>query len=387
MVCFSYEGNSPTSPVRPGVDYKHKFGNFPVAGNDSHVIKIDDRPPTLPPRNYRRKSGASSGPASGSKKSAQPLPHATTTPTQHSNSGSEGKAQGLGEFQAQSQQTPPLQPAGTFKIGPGAPVTPPRNVNMDTYGGDYDSTPKADIYADQLRQQALRISKSQRSLLSGARYQSKPLAQMNTSISMSRPVEQPPIAQQAKMPQLPPLPSSTEVRVTVSGVKPSPASLSTSPESRLPQTVPNDTRVPQPIHRSAVIPQDLNYVGLSDSDNSLEQHSSKSPNNHSRSPEPTSGATLRSTSSSPNPLVEMASPSKPLQSQPTQAFVSMVSPQGAAVTVVSPQVAAPLRSTAGEAAGRYAEKEQPPPPPPLEDQHTLPPPPTPGGTTAAQQDQ
>ena len=332
--------------MRPGIDHSQKFGNFPAPSGDTRA-KADDKPPTLPPRNYRKKHGS----GSGAKKGQQPLPQA---PLQRNSSGAE---ENLGIGLPQPKQTAGAQSAGSFKIGPGSPATPPRNANMDTFGVDSVSTPEADVYADQLRQQALRFSKTNRSLLSAARYQSKPLAEMKTNIVVSRPVEQPPVAQEAKGP--PPL--STDIKSPAPpGLKPG-TTTSTSPESRLPQTVPSEGRVPQPIHRSTVVPQDLNYVGLSEPESNAEPQN-RSPSQN-KSQDKAFNVTVGPVSnSSPSMAADFQSPAKLIHAQASHSVVPVLSPQGAPVSVISPQMAAPLRSTGSEA-GRFTNKELPPPPP------------------------
>ena len=62
----------------------------------------------------------------------------------------------------------------------------------DVFTSDYDATPARDMYADQLRQSARRISQSHiNPYLNAARYQSKPVAELKPSVATSRPVDKP----------------------------------------------------------------------------------------------------------------------------------------------------------------------------------------------------
>ena len=72
--------------------------------------------------------------------------------------------------------------------------------SLSMYTNDYDQTPKADYYADQLRAQARRISQSQGQggFLNPARYQPKPVPDIKSSIVSSRPVDRPPRVQEAQ---------------------------------------------------------------------------------------------------------------------------------------------------------------------------------------------
>ncbi len=152
----------------------------------------------------------------------------------------------------EEDEAPPVLPPRNYRMslgGPGdrytkPPAAPPPAVSYSDRvepPADYDATPKADHYADQLRQQARRISQSHSSLLAAARYQSKPLPDPpKTTISVSRPVDKPPS--------------------------------------------PQETRIPQPLYRAPQVPQHLNFVGLSsDSDPSLVSGSAPSPTSTSLS--------------------------------------------------------------------------------------------------------
>ena len=101
----------------------------------------DSSPPTLPPRNYRQKHDGG---------------------TRHS--------------------APPPTPGGDAA----------KSEHRSWIG---DSPPKADSYADQVRQQAYRLSQSHSNLLGAGRHPSK--TDLKTGVSTSRPVDKPPTVQEA----------------------------------------------------------------------------------------------------------------------------------------------------------------------------------------------
>ena len=136
--------------IKPGGDVSvgTQRSSFQVTVNSTYG---DSPPPSLPPRNYR-------DPAEQDRQPQQPMPQS------------------------------PVQPQ---QLSPHLEEAPPATVT-----NDYDFTPKADFYADQLRASARRISQSRRLL--SARYQAKPVPEAKTSISVSRPVEKAAVAQEAK---------------------------------------------------------------------------------------------------------------------------------------------------------------------------------------------
>ena len=133
------------------------------------------------------------------------------------------------------------------------------SVSSYTSGGsdltqDYDSTPKADYYADQLRAQARRLSENQPRMLNAARYQSKPLPEMKTNIIKSRPVDGQPRPQEAR-----PLSAST----TSSG---SSAHSPNSPQEMSPPSIAllttSSRSFQHPLYRSSEFDRGLNFVGI-----------------------------------------------------------------------------------------------------------------------------
>ena len=103
---------------------------------------------------------------------------------------------------------------------------------------DYDSTPKADYYADQLRAQARRLSQNQPTMLNAARYQSKPLPEMKTNIIKSRPVDGQPRPQEAR-------PISAASATSSGGSVHSP----TSPQELSPQS--SSAQLPPTLYRTS----------------------------------------------------------------------------------------------------------------------------------------
>ena len=76
-----------------------------------------------------------------------------------------------------------------------APPPTPGDVAKSDHHRIGDSPPKADSYADQVRQQAYRLSQSHSNLLGAGRHPSK--TDLKTGVSTSRPVDKPPTAQEA----------------------------------------------------------------------------------------------------------------------------------------------------------------------------------------------
>ena len=143
---------------------------------------------------------------------------------------------------------------------------------------DYDSTPKADYYADQLRAQARRLSQNQPTMLNAARYQSKALPEMKTNIIKSRPVDGQPRPQEAR-----PI-SAASVTSSVGSLN-SP----TSPQELSPQS--SSTQLPPTLYRTSEFDRGLNFIGIttengaqSSSSDSLTSPSSSSLVNSSPSP-------------------------------------------------------------------------------------------------------
>ena len=127
---------------------------------------------------------------------------------------------------------------------------------------DYDSTPKADYYADQLRAQARRLSQNQPTMLNAARYQSKPLPEMKTNIIKSRPVDGQPRPQEAR-------PISAASATSSSGSVHSP----TSPQELSPQSSSN--QLPPTLYRSSEFDRGLNFIGIT-TENGAQSSSSDS---------------------------------------------------------------------------------------------------------------
>ncbi len=191
-------------------------------------------PPVLPPRNYRASTG---GPSSRS--------------TGLSNSQALSSSSGLME----RRPLPPLPKKQQMSPPAHKPVTPSFAASISagsakssdvTTTQDYDSTPKADYYADQLRAQSRRLSQNKPAMLNAAWYQSKPLPEMKTSIIKSRPVEDQPRPQEAR-----PLSGSGLDNAIVSPTQQSP---------------PITAAPPQPaLYRSNEFDRGLNFVGVSPS--------------------------------------------------------------------------------------------------------------------------
>ncbi len=143
----------------------------------------EDSPPVLPPRNYR---------ATASGRAAAPPP-----PNSFSSS-SAFERRPLPPLPAKSPQSPP--PAPPKPAVPTMPASFSVGSDLTSVAMDFDSTPKADFYADQLRAQARRLSQNQPTArLNPARYNmTKALPDMKTSIIKSRPVEGQPRPQEAR---------------------------------------------------------------------------------------------------------------------------------------------------------------------------------------------
>ena len=156
--CSYFSSSSTTSPDRPtSQEYNQKFG-YQVTVNRSYADDEEDKPPTLPPRNYR---------------------------------------QPLGDRNARERPQPPLPPTTQ-----GDASGHSHSFRSNVMTNDFDQTPKPDTYADQLRAQARRISQGPRgSHLNPARFQQKSLPDMKMSISVSRPVDRQPTAQETSTPQ------------------------------------------------------------------------------------------------------------------------------------------------------------------------------------------
>ncbi len=142
MSVFSSSGGS--SPTKTPEDNQKYAYHMTVNKSYAEDKDTGSPPPTLPPRNYR--------------------PHPTS-------------AEGM-EFKFPHQSN---------------------NVNNLTL--EFDQTPKQEYYADQLRQQARRISQSQSTMLNPARYPSKPTPETKVMVSVSRLVDMPPSAQEVLQPQ------------------------------------------------------------------------------------------------------------------------------------------------------------------------------------------
>ena len=142
-----------TSEFGPG-----KYSSYQVTSNKAFADQDGSPPPpVLPPRNYR--------PAAGS----------GAAPTEH-------------KF-----RPPPPQP----------PTSPPASYGGGSdMMGDFENTPQPDHYANQLRQQ-MRKQFSQSGGVGAARLQSKTLTEVKQSVAMSRPVDRPPVPQEAVAPPQP----------------------------------------------------------------------------------------------------------------------------------------------------------------------------------------
>ena len=205
IFCLFSPASSPSMPVGPPGELNQKYA-YQITVNENyshHDDTEEDKPPVLPPRNYRSSDRF--------KGRAVPEPRPSREKT--------NSPKGITQVNV-SQGRPPMPEPRTSQEGSGQKHVSQVNVSFNS---EFDATPKADSYADQLRQQARRISQSQSSLLSAARYQPKVLSETKTSISVSRPVDKPPKAQEARVPH------TTEPRLS----QESESRLSQAPESKL----------------------------------------------------------------------------------------------------------------------------------------------------------
>ena len=257
LFIFSSSDTSPQATPGGG----GKFG-FKETVNVGYKDTEDDSPPppTLPPRNYRASnrtgSHSNSSSMSGSGMERRPLPPLP------------------------QKQVSPQTPHQTSMVQKQISST----VTSYTSGGsgdltqDYDSTPKADYYADQLRAQARRLSQNQPTMLNAARYQSKALPEMKTNIIKSRPVDGQPRPQEAR-------PISAASATSSGGSVHSP----TSPQELSPQS--SSAQLPPTLYRTSEFDRGLNFIGIttengaqSSSSDSLLSPSSSSLVNSSPSP-------------------------------------------------------------------------------------------------------
>ena len=157
---------------------------YQITVNQNYSDQDDEEdipPPVLPPRNYR----------STEKYKGRPLPEPITS--QDTNDDTQNN---VSHVMISGNSSP-----GSELRTSQEPVTPKHVSQVKvSYNCDVDATPKPDSYADQLRQKAWTISQSHNSLLSAARYQPKPLPEMKTNISTSRPVDKQPVPQEAGYP-------------------------------------------------------------------------------------------------------------------------------------------------------------------------------------------
>lgn len=140
VLLVSFSSSGGSSPTKsPSTEYSQKYA-FQVTQNKTYNEEEDSPPPTLPPRNYRNDR---------MEYKFRPLP----------------------------------SPVGGYQN------------DLTT---EFENTPKPDYYAHQLRQQMLKYGAQK-----GVRLQSKPLGELKPTVAMSRPVDQPPILQEAVVPQSP----------------------------------------------------------------------------------------------------------------------------------------------------------------------------------------
>lgn len=224
-----------SSPNRPtSQEFNQKIGYQVTVNKSYNDQEEDDKPPSLPPRNYR---------------------------------------QPLGERNVRERPQPPQPPNSQAE----APALAQGSFRTNAMTSDYDQTPKPDFYADQLRAQARRITQQSRSnLLNPARYQHKPVPDTKTSISVSRPVDGRPTAQEASVP--PPLRPDGRSGSGLTGPEresPSGSQVNASPHGFYPQN-PNLSGEKSPTTPSEK-PSSLNNSNSSQTD-------TRPPNHHKRSP-------------------------------------------------------------------------------------------------------
>ncbi len=193
--------------------------------NKTYAEDDSPPPPTLPPRNYRPSSSSISN---------RPLP-----------------------------PLPQKQPVTSFSNSTFSGNNTSVNVASSDLTQDYDCTPKADAYADQLRAQARRLSQNQPTMLNAARYQSKPLPEMKTNIIKSRPVDGQPRPQEAR-----PLSASSNSGHSIG---------QTHPSQKSPPVSTPLSSSSHPLYRSSEFDRGLNFLGVNENGNHSSSDSLTSP--------------------------------------------------------------------------------------------------------------